>query len=167
MSKLELITHLYEYNEWANGRLLDTASAIPDADLATAKGASFESILGSFGHLAAAQINWLERWLTGSNQVSGVELGKMPDLSTVRAAFLASHIGLREFVDGLTEQRLDADLSFRDSAGQQAVRPLWQLMTHVANHGTYHRGEIAMMLSVLGHSPGDLDFQGWEFEHHP
>lgn len=167
MSKLELITHLYEYNEWANGRLLDTASGIPEADLASAKGASFESILGSFGHLAAAQINWLERWLTGSNRVSGVELGKMPDLSTVRAAFLASHIGLRDFVAGLTEQRLDADLEFRDSAGDRATRPLWQLMTHVANHGTYHRGEISMMLSALGHSPGDLDFLYWAYKAHP
>jgi uncharacterized damage-inducible protein DinB len=167
MGKLELITHLYEYNEWANNRLLDVAEALPAAAVTEAKGASFSSILGSFAHLATAQINWLERWLTGSNTVSNVELQKMPDLNTARAAFLASHVGLREFVGGLTEARLDTDLTFRNSAGDQYTRPLWQLMTHVANHGTYHRGEIAMMLSGLGHSPGDLDFQLWEYKAHP
>ena len=91
----------------------------------------------------------------------------MWDLAAVRASFLASHGGLREFVSDLTDERLEALQEFRDSAGNREARLLWQLMTHVANHGTYHRGEIAMMLTGVGHSPGDLDFSFWEYEHHP
>ena len=167
MSKLDLITHLYEYNEWANTRLLEKAASLSPDAVAWARGASFSSILGSFAHIAAAQIAWLERWLTGSNEVPTVELAKMPDLGTARAAFLASHIGLREFIAGLSADRLESGLRFQDSSGTAFKRPLWQLMAHVANHGTYHRGEIAMMLTDLGHSPGDLDFIYWEYEHHP
>ena len=139
----------------------------PGDELSVGRGASFDSILSSLAHVAAAQIIWLERWTGGENATPLAELQQMADLRTVRASFVASHSGLREFVAGLTDDRLEAPLSFRDSRGAQYSRPLWQLMMHVANHGTYHRGEIAMMLTDLGHSPGDLDFSFWEYEHHP
>ncbi len=167
MSKLDLITHFYEYNQWANDRLLGVASGLSAEELSAGRGASFDSILDSFAHIAAAQVNWLERWVTGSNRIPTLDLQKMPDLGTVRASFLASHGGLREFVSDLTDERLEAPQEFRDSAGNRQASPLWQLMLHVANHGTYHRGEIAMMLTGGGHSPGDLDFNFWEYEHHP
>lgn len=166
MSKLEQITHLYEYNEWATNHLIEAASALSGDDLAERRG-DYLSILHLFGHIAAAEINWLERWNTGRNTTATTELQKMPDIGTVRASFTASHLGLREFIAGLTDERLDAPLEFRDSAGTLFTRPLWQLMMHVANHGTYHRGEIAMMLTDLGHSPGDLDFIFWEMANHP
>ena len=167
MSKLELITHLYEYNEWATDRLLEAAAALPEAELTAQRGASFGSVLSSFAHIAAAEINWLERWVLGLNRTPTLELQKMPDMGTVRASFVASYEGLREFVGELTDERLEAPLEFRDSAGNRRASPLWQLMTHVANHGTYHRGEVAAMLTDLGHSPGDIDFLYWEYERHP
>ena len=167
MSSLEQIRALYAYNEWANDHLVEVSARVPAEELAASRGASFESILTSLAHIAAAQINWLERWTTGRNTMQTTELQKMPDLGTVRASFLASHAGLREFLAGLGEARLAAPLAFRDSSGTEFNRPLWQLMVHVANHGTYHRGEIALMLSGIGHSPGDLDFIYWTYEHLP
>ncbi len=167
MSKLNLITHLYEYNEWANDHLLEVASGLSADELSAPRGASFGSILDSFAHIAAAHVNWLERWATGSNRIPTLQLQKMPDLSAVRASFRASHDGLRMLVSDLTDERLEAPLVFRDSAGEDRAMPLWQQMTHVSNHGTYHRGEIAMMLTVAGHSPGDLDLLYWEYEYYP
>jgi len=167
MSKLDLITHFYEYNEWANDRLLHVASHLSADEISAERGASFDSILSSFAHIAAAQVNWLERWLIGGNRMPTLELQKMPNLAAVRESFLASHGGLQKFVSDLTDERLEATQEFRDSSGNRESRLLWQLMTHVANHGTYHRGEIAMMLTVAGHSPGDLDFLYWEYEHYP
>jgi uncharacterized damage-inducible protein DinB len=164
MSKLEIIRHLYDYNEYANGRLMEIAGELDETELKGAQGASYESILGNLAHLAAAQVNWLERWRTGANRVSGdVMIQGWPSLADVRPAFDTSHAGLREFIAALSDERVEAPLAFKDSSGASAVRPLWQQMLHVANHGTYHRGEIAMALSALGHSPGDLDFLYWEY----
>jgi uncharacterized damage-inducible protein DinB len=167
MASVEQIRALYAYNEWANNHLVKVSSRASPAELAAPRGASFESILISLAHIAAAQINWLERWTTGRNTMPTLELQKMPDLGTVRASFLASHAGLRDFLAGLGDERLAVPLVFRDSSGSEFNRPLWQLMLHVANHGTYHRGEIALMLSEFGHSPGDLDFIYWTYEHLP
>ena len=166
MSKLDLITHFYEYNEWANDRLLDVASGLSADEFGAGRGASFDSILSLFAHVVRAQAFWLRRWRRDDTR--GSTLGDEGEISLVKvsAAFGVSHAGIREYVAGLTGERLDEPLDYHDRRGEWS-RPLWQLMTHVVNHGTYHRGEIAMMLTVAGHSPGDLDFNFWEYEHHP
>jgi uncharacterized damage-inducible protein DinB len=86
----------------------------------------------------------------------------MTTLDEVNALVDESHAGLREYVSIITEDAVESELDYSDSRGNQNRRPLWQLMTHVANHGTYHRGEIAGALTALGSSPGDLDFVLWE-----
>jgi len=154
MSKLQLLRDFYDYNAYANEHLVNVASGAPQEKLG--------EIVPTLGHIAAAQINWLERWQTGVNQRSRVLIqAEMRSLDDVRQALARSHPDLSEYLDSLTEVQLDSDLEFRDSSGAVTVTPLWQLMLHVANHGTYHRGEVAAALTALGHSPGDLDFFYW------
>jgi uncharacterized damage-inducible protein DinB len=120
-------------------------------------------VVSTMAHVVAAQINWLERWRGGVNRISTVEMASaMWSVDDVRAAFDRSHAGLREYIASLTDADFDRPLAYKDSSGNPNERPLWQLMTHVANHGTYHRGEVAAELTALGHSPGDLDFVFWE-----
>jgi uncharacterized damage-inducible protein DinB len=162
MSKLELIRDFYEYNEWANRHLLKVAAGLGDDNVVYSPGASVTGVVSTMAHVAAAQINWLERWRGGVNRISTVELASaMWPLDDVRAAFDRSHAGLREYIVSLTDADVDRPLAYKDSRGTANERPLWQLMTHVANHGTYHRGEAAAALTALGHSPGDLDFVFW------
>jgi uncharacterized damage-inducible protein DinB len=162
MGKIEIVQHLYEYNEYANGRLLDFAANLTSEELQAepGSGASFGSLLATLGHIAAGQEGWLERWTEGQNRRSVLE-ATVNSLDDVRASLDQSHAGLRELVRTLTEQRLDEDLVYRDSAGVEYKRRLWHVMVHLVNHGTYHRGEAAMALTALGHSPGDLDFSLW------
>lgn len=162
MGKLELLRAFYDYNEYANNRLLGTCEALSPQQLGAPAGASWGSIETSLAHIVAAQVNWLSRWTTGSNSRSTMEVQKVTGLDNLRRAFDESHAGLREFTAALTEERLDAPLVFKDSSGNAFERVLWQLMLHVANHGSYHRGEVAMALTALGHDPGDLDYVYFE-----
>ncbi len=163
MSKLELIRDFYDYNEYANRHLLKVAAGLGDDNVVYSPEASVAGVVSTMAHVAAAQVNWLERWRGGVNRISTVELASATrSLGDVRAAFDRSHAALSEYIASLTDADLDRPLAYKDSRGAPNERPLWQLMTHVANHGTYHRGEAAAELTALGHSPGDLDFVFWE-----
>lgn len=159
MSKLELIRDFFAYNEWANDLLLDKAGDLDMGQLAGPQGASFESILGTMAHTLAAQVNWLERWQHGQNKRPTTKIGEaIKTLADLREAFALSHSDLRHYIDRLSDAALDEVLTMRDSSGQEFRRPLWHMMLHVCNHGTFHRGEVAMALTAWGHSPGDMDY---------
>jgi uncharacterized damage-inducible protein DinB len=154
MSKLQLLRDFYDYNQYANDRLLEVMSGAGDEHL--------RDVIATLAHIVAAQINWLERWQTGVNERSTIELQEtIRTLDQLRESFERSHADLRQYIAGLTDADVDRPLTFKDSTGTTTERLLWQLMLHVANHGTYHRGEAAAALTALGHSPGDLDFSYW------
>ncbi len=164
MSKLELVRGLYDYNEWANNHVLDAASSLSDDEFSRKQGASFESVEGNLGHIVAAQTNWLERWTAGKNLMPTAEVQKIRGLGALRGAFDRSHERLREFVASLNEDRLDGLLVYRDSDGNRDERPMWQLMTHVVNHGTHHRAETAMAMAAMGKPMRELDYVYFEIE---
>ena len=65
------------------------------------------------------------------------------------------------FMASLTDERVESVLSYEDQSGNRNSQPLWQLMTHLVNHGTQFRAEAAVRLTQLGLSPGDLDLIVW------
>lgn len=164
MSKLELIRELYEYNDWANNHMLEAAKALTDEEFSRKQGASFESVEGNLAHIVGAQTVWLQRWTGGANPKPVLEFQKMRGLPSIREAFEKSHAELRSFLALLTEERLEKVLAYRDSAGNPYERPMWQLMSHVVNHGTHHRAETAMAMGLLGKPMRELDYTYFELE---
>ena len=61
------------------------------------------------------------------------------------------------FLSGLNEGALHAKLQFTDMAGTPYAAPLVQLMQHVVNHSTYHRGQVTTMLRQVGAEAASLD----------
>jgi uncharacterized damage-inducible protein DinB len=164
MSKLELVRALYEYNEWANNHMLEAAGRLTDEEFSLKQGASFESVEGNLAHIVGAQTVWLQRWTGGVNPKPVLEFQKMRGLPSIRQAFEKSHGELRSFVASLTEDGLERVLAYRDSAGNPYERPMWQLMSHVVNHGTHHRAETAMAMGLLGKPMRELDYIYFELE---
>lgn len=157
MGAREAIRNLYEYNEWANDQVLEAASKLSEEELGRQMGASYGSVSGSLGHLAGAQIVWLARWRGSPPEDLSALQGARP-FEAVREMAEKSQVALRGFVESLREDELTSDLAYVDSRGVSHHRPLWQLMLHVANHGTQHRSEAALAVTSLGSSPGDLDY---------
>jgi uncharacterized damage-inducible protein DinB len=162
VSKLELIRAWYDYNEYANKRVLDAAAQLSADDFSRPQGASFDSVEGNLAHIMAGQVVWLDRWRGGSNRRPLEEVQDIRGLDAIRAAFEESHADLREFTGTLTDETLDEPLSYTDSRGNQYDRALWKQMLHVGNHGSYHRAETTMALTLMGKSPGNLDYSHFE-----
>jgi uncharacterized damage-inducible protein DinB len=150
-----LIDHarmLLAYDRWANERVLEAAAALTERDLASAGGASYKSIFGNMMHTLTAGDTWLKR--VASDQF---DVAKPPRIDDLRHAFDASHDRWAAYAATLQPDDWVRVIDYRNSAGEPQSRPLSIILTHVVNHGTFHRGETGLLLAKLGHSPGDLD----------
>ena len=146
---IEEIRDLYAYDRWANRRQLDATASLGIDDFTRDLRNSFPSIRDTLAHILKAEWIWLERWRGTSPTGFPAEW----DLSTHGA--LVRKWGEVEaeqldFLSTLSDESLHRDVDYRSIAGDRFVAPLWKLMRHVANHSTYHRGQVVTMLRQVG-----------------
>ena len=156
----EIIAQMYAYGIWANQKLLEKASALTDEQLRQPFTQGEFTILGSFVHLVGAEWRWHQAW-SGVPMSERLTVEDVPTIDAVRAKWELVWVERRAFIESLTPERLTQPF-VRKLQGKEQSIILWQALVHVANHGTQHRSEIALMLTDLGHSPGDLDMV-WYF----
>ena len=152
----EYIRTLYQYSEWANRRILDTAARLAPGQLTEGAGASHGSVRDTLVHTMSAQWIWLQRWKGVSPRVP-LRASDFSDLDAIRAHWGALEKETRDFVEGLGEAELARVISYTNTRGEEWAYPLWQVLVHQVNHATQHRSEAAMLLTQMGHSSGDLD----------
>ena len=155
MTRLDEIRQLYDFNRWANARILDAAAALaPDAfdrDL----GSSFPSVRATLAHVLGAEWIWLSRW--NGTSPTAQPAWELDDVSSVRARWTEVEAGQAVFLASLDDDRLDQAIDYRNLAGEPYRSPLWQMLRHVVNHSTYHRGQVTTMLRQLGAAPPATD----------
>jgi uncharacterized damage-inducible protein DinB len=61
---------------------------------------------------------------------------------------------MRSFVASLDEAGISRVYEYKSLAGQAGSSPFWQMLQHVVNHASYHRGQLTTMLRQLGAQPG-------------
>lgn len=160
MSFAEHARTLIAYNRWANEKLLDAAAGVPADDAGRRLGASFGSVHGNLQHILFGQVIWLARWRGDAAppppQHDDGDAHAVHD--ALAAMFAASHNDLDAFAQSLADADWGRIVAFADTSGVPHADPLGRLITHVVNHGTFHRGETGMLLARFDRSPGDLDY---------
>ncbi len=151
-----LLISYYDYAEWASARLLDLCEGLPPEALARRFSAGALPILDTLVHLASVDARWHGRW-AGIPLPPPLSVADLPTLAAVRAAWAPIRATQRAYVAGLDDRGLAEDIRWERPAGEVMI-PRWQVVFHCANHAMQHRSEIAMMLTDLGHSPGDMDY---------
>lgn len=148
---------LMSYNYWANARVLRAAARISPEQFTAPFLVSFGSLRGSLAHVLGAEIVWRQRIQSGVSPTGLVPEGDFPALAELEARWAVEERTLRAIVDGLEDNGAAREIRYRNSRGEDLHNPLWQILSHVVNHGTQFRGEAAVILTQLGQSPGDLD----------
>lgn len=147
---------LVDYHYWARDRVLD-AVALLDADAyARDLGSSFPSMRATLEHTFGAEVVWLQRWQGDAEASFPAEFPD--DIDGLRAVWRAHEQAFRAFVDTLDDAALQRVVRYRLRSGAEASSPLWQMLVHVVNHATYHRGQVTTLLRQLGASaPASTD----------
>ena len=155
---------LYEYDRWANARVLQAASTLSAEQFTRDLGGGFRSVRDSLLHILGGEWVWLMYWKESSPTpafLSDLKARRealfnpdaFPTTAALRQKWVEFEREQAEFVNRLTDESLQQTLLFRATR----VR-LVHLMQHVANHSTYHRGQVALMMRQLGAQPQATDF---------
>src|SRR5258706_15262190 len=121
-----VIRELYDYNAWANLRILDTAAALTPAQLVSPGGASFDSVHDTLVHTMGAQWLYLERW-QGRSPRAGPEPA-FPGLSAIRAPWEEVERHTQAIIPTLDDERLAAPPRYPTMQGGAQTQPLEQQM---------------------------------------
>jgi uncharacterized damage-inducible protein DinB len=151
---------LYDFNAWANRRTLDASAALTPEQFTRDLGSSFRSVRDTLAHIFGAEWVWLERW--HDRTPNGLPAAAdFPDLETVRRRLTEMDRNLIDYVASLTPQDVQRVIQFKTLSGGPNSQPLGQCLQHLANHGTYHRGQVVTMLRQLGAKPTGTDLIGF------
>jgi len=151
MNRQDLQT-LINYHYWARDRLLQAVETLTPEQYNKDLGSSFKSIRDTLTHIYAAEWAWHSRWL-GTSPAALLPTDTFADLAALRRAWTEHERKMRAFVDGLGDQDTSRVIQYKLLSGDAGASPIWQMVQHVVNHASYHRGQITTMLRQLGVKP--------------
>jgi uncharacterized damage-inducible protein DinB len=148
MNSLDYINQVYNYNYWANKRYFAVAEGLTDEQLHKMQGHSWGDVHAMFVHMMSSEWVWYQRW-HGTSPKGHFRKEDFPMLASVKERWNLIESEMRAFIDSQTEEGLQAEISYSNFSGETFRVPLYQMLMHVANHETHHRGELAAMFALM------------------
>jgi len=140
----EYLRLLIDFHYWARDRALSAVELLTIEQYAKPMGSSFSSIRDTLNHIYGAEWIWFSRW----NGVSPTSFptDELPDIATLRTKWSELEGKVRALVDAAGEEGMNRVIEYRLMSGTPGASPLWQMVVHVVNHATYHRGQVTTLL---------------------
>ncbi len=145
MNTLEHLRQLFQYNDWANRRVV-----------VALKQAGTDRARQILAHLLTTEQEYFER-LYGKDS-TGFDF--WPDLSISECGDLAKAVSARyeKLLQGFEEEGLDMTARYRTSEGKRCENTFRELLTHVVLHSSIHRGNIILNIRESGADPPKIDY---------
>jgi uncharacterized damage-inducible protein DinB len=154
---------LLAYTEWANHRVIRVTATLALDDWKRDLLGSHGGVRGTLAHVYWAEWLWLERW-KGMPNPARTDEGEFADVTVLSQRWRALNEHRQAWFRALPEAAVQASLHYRLMNGTESAQPLWQLVQHLANHSTYHRGQVITMLRMLGAKAVGTDLVAFDRE---
>lgn len=150
------VSDLLDYHYWAQERVFDAVEPLSPEQFTRNLGNSFPSVRDTLVHIHFAECIWYARWEKASMPMPTAE--NFLDLESVRKASTTHEGRMRALVERLGQDGVNQRMDYTSRLdGKDHKSLFWQMFQHVINHGTYHRGQVTMMLRQLGAKPVGTD----------
>ena len=160
MPILDDLPSLYQYTRWADTILLEAVGQLTPEDYAREPVPGWASVRSSLVHMGGAMRIWRCR-LEGEaitrfpNETDFANLGQATEL------LREGHDAFDRLAAALSPEQADTLFTYTDLKGTSRTIPYWTVYRHVANHQTYHRGQVVSKLKRLGVETPPTDFIYW------
>lgn len=143
---IETVRRLYDHLVWADRGTLEAL---------TRAGTPLRRTLELYAHLLGTEHVWLARL---ERRAPAVEV--WPDLTLEGCRTLAhdNEGAYARFLSGLDDEALSRAVHYTNSAGRAFDSTIEDILVHVALHGAYHRGQIALLVRDAGAEPVPTDY---------
>lgn len=146
------------YNAWANMKIYDEAALLDDEQRGRNLGAFFGSVTATLNHMITADRIWMKRFTGRGEAPSSLDAIVDTRLPALRAIREEEDRRIIDWISGLTGETLAGRFSYMTVTDMRTVsQRLAPALAHFFNHQTHHRGQLHMMLTVLGRESLTLD----------
>jgi len=145
----EHLVSLAAYNLWANKKIENFVRTVSEENGNLVQKSSFPTIKETIIHIWNAQAIWLDRL----HNISVLTIPGKDFMGTTlgAAAMLVENSNIwMKMVDSLDENKIHESVDYKNLNGDEFINTWAQIITHVMNHGTYHRGQLVTMLRGTG-----------------
>jgi len=146
---------LYDYSCWANQKLFGVIAGITPEQFTQPVAGSYGSIRNTLVHVLSAEWGWLER-CGGPPRGERLKADDYPTLASLVEQWSRVEVQMRSYLANLKDEDLERDVEFTLGSANHVI-PRGHLLQHAAMHAVHHRGQVAILLRALGHTPGDFD----------
>jgi uncharacterized damage-inducible protein DinB len=147
---------LFDYSYWANTKLFAVISQLSPEQFTQTVDGSHGSIRNSMVHILSAEWGWLSR-CGGPDRGAPLNPADFPTPEALVATWNKVEISLRDFLSKLRDEDLARNVEFAIGGTEKRSMPLGELLQHAANHGVHHRGQVSLLLRLLGYTPDNFD----------
>lgn len=148
MDMVQYFKTLYGYNQWAHQQMWACVMQLSDEQFTQALDYSVGSIHNQCVHIMSAENMWLKR-IQGIEGPGFYAPADYPTREAVREQWDHIRGALNAYLDTLTEAELDRVIEMYTTKGHYYANPVWQILMHLANHGTDHRAQVLAMIHSL------------------
>jgi len=157
MALLEHIKMMADYHQWAHERLLQYVEPLSKEEYHRPCGLYFTSVHGVFNHMLVGDCLWYGRFVNEPENLPGLDHELCTTRESLITALTVQTNKWVDYVEQLSEEQLEKKLTYRSMVGEQYTLPIGQLLGHVFNHGTHHRGQVSSIVTQLGYPCPEMD----------